>query len=210
MLRASCGVSGAVGSWPFLFGCAGDGVETTSSGAGTTGADTSATSTTEDTVSTPTSSGSMTTTAAESETTGSTTAESATTESTTAEPENSTGVSDAGCQQLATAKQQLADEYCPCAVQIGLYPDLQGCVDAQAEPMVMMCRCEVYAGFPDTDAALQCQADAIPALIGCLQDAMCANQAITDKCFDDYRMAVMATCPPLDMAAADAAMMQCG
>lgn len=125
-------------------------------------------------------------------------------------PESSTGAPAQGCQQLTAAMQQLADEYCPCAVQTGLYPDIQGCVDAKAEPTVMPCRCDVYAQFPDTDAALQCQADAIPTLLACLKDAMCATQAQIDQCLDDYQTYVMAMCPPLDPTAVDAAKMQCG
>lgn len=118
------------------------------------------------------------------------------------------GADGLGCQHYVESQANINAKYCPCAVQAGVYPDVESCVaersDAQAQ-----CRCEVYADFPEVDAALQCRADAAPKLLDCLDSVICTVVKQQQGCMITYDNAVT-MCPQPGAEAEAAVLAKCG
>jgi hypothetical protein len=113
-----------------------------------------------------------------------------------------------GCQHYVESQENINTKYCPCAVQAGVYPDVATCVAERTDPQAQ-CRCEVYADFPEADAALQCQADAAPKLLDCLDSVICTVVKQQLGCMVTYDTEVM-MCPQPSAEAQAAVLAKCG
>jgi hypothetical protein len=118
------------------------------------------------------------------------------------------GADGLGCQHYVESQVNINTKYCPCAVQAGVYADVASCVADRTDPQAQ-CRCDAYAEFPEADASFQCQADAAPKALDCLDTVICTVEKQQQGCMLTYDQDVM-KCPQPSAQAEAAVAAKCG
>lgn len=96
----------------------------------------------------------------------------------------------ASCLSYEGSQGKIVERNCGCAVEQGLFDDLQTCVDAlSSTPEEVMCRCGVYDGFGGSDAVFACLEDAVVAATACLTGLACDEFDAADVCYEAYNEA---------------------
>lgn len=104
---------------------------------------------------------------------------------------------------------QIVEAQCQCAVDQGQFPDVETCVAMGASEATPACVCEVYSGYPETLAGLECAAPAQAGLLACLEGVSCAQGTDAfDMCRQVY-VGMLSQCEPPPKAAGAEVLIAC-